>query len=81
MSDRERGLYQKYIVERIHDPARKHIDCNYFVLDLTVGHDPFVAAALRTYAMGCRAEYPLLFKDLLDIVGKLDEANLQKGVE
>jgi len=76
--DRERGLYRKYRVERLDDPTKKHERCSYFVLDLMDGHDPFVAPALRAYAMACRAEYPLLFEDLINIAAFLEDAQLAK---
>ena len=71
MSDQERGLYKKYWVERINDKDGKHKNCPFFVLDLD--HDPHAVPALRAYAMSCRKEYPLLFKDLLGIVGKREQ--------
>lgn len=64
--DRERGLYDKYHVERKEDPTGKHRDCNYFVLDLK--HDKFAAAALRAYAWACASEYPDLARDICLIV-------------
>ena len=71
-TDQERGFYQKYHVQRLDDPTGKHDECKYFVLDLTHGHDPFVAPALRAYAMACRVEYPLLFEDLLKIAAAME---------
>lgn len=65
MSQRDRGLYEKFYVERTdggHKPGEKHEGCNYFVLDLT--HDPHAIPALRAYAESCAAEYPLLAADL-----------------
>ena len=67
MDDQTRGLYDKYIVERTdEDPDGQYEDCKYFVLDLT--NDKHAIYALKYYAMSCRREYPLLFKDLLDII-------------
>lgn len=60
--DRQRGLYGKYLVERVSDPAGKHDACRYFVLDPQ--HDPHAAAALRAYADSARDEYPALAADL-----------------
>ena len=62
MSNKDRGLYDKYIVERTDAPNLKHVDCEYFVLDLT--HDPYAIDALLTYASHCEDEYPLLARDL-----------------
>lgn len=48
---RERGLYRKFIVERVDGksaPGQKHDGCEYFVLDLT--HDKRALPALRAYA-------------------------------
>jgi hypothetical protein len=62
-TDEERGLYQKYRVERINDAEGKHDDCFFFVLD--VHHDPFAMPALLEYIKLCRGKYPLLANDLL----------------
>lgn len=62
MSDNERGLYRKYDVRRLNDPAGKHDDCGYYVLDLD--HDRFSGIALLVYADACEAEFPRLSKDL-----------------
>jgi hypothetical protein len=59
------GLYDKFSVERTDGtsaPGQKHDGCKYFVLDLT--HDPFAAPAIRAYVDACRADYPLLARDL-----------------
>lgn len=64
-TDKERGLYRKYKVERLDgssEPGRKHEKCDYFVLDLT--HDPFATPALAAYATACEEEYPELAADL-----------------
>lgn len=74
MSDRERGLYQKFIVTRADgtsEPGQKHEECSYFTLDLV--HDKHAAAALGAYAQSCRAEYPELAKDLDVLAGRLVE--------
>jgi hypothetical protein len=60
--DRACGLYGKYRVERISDPAGKHDDCRFFVLDPQ--HDPHALVALRAYASSARAEFPALAADL-----------------
>lgn len=61
-SDHERGLYGKYLVQRITDPTGKHDHCRYFVLDPR--HDPHALTALRAYADACRADFPALAVDL-----------------
>jgi hypothetical protein len=60
--DQDQGLYRKYNVERLNDPAGKHADCTYYVLDLD--HDKHSVAALLAYADSCEAEYPTLAFDL-----------------
>lgn len=66
--DRQRGLYGKYRVERNNDPAGKHKDCEYFVLDLV--HDKHAIAGLSAYADSCEHEYPLLARDLRSALSK-----------
>ena len=64
-ADRERGLYEKFIVLRSDGssgPGGKHEHCKYFVLDLN--HDKFAAAALDAYATACEGEFPRLAFDL-----------------
>jgi hypothetical protein len=66
MGDKTRGLYNKFIVERVDgsgEEGGKHHGCEYFVLDLT--HDKHAKAALHAYARSCLREYPLLADDLL----------------
>lgn len=78
-SDRERGIYGKYSVERTHDPNGKHENCNYFVLDLI--HDSYGRSALYTYANLCEQEFPLLARDirsLLTLTSKVHEEEMQK---
>lgn len=65
MGDPNRGIYHKFTVTRTDGtsaPGGKHDACFYFVLDLD--HDPHAKAALAAYAESCRADYPLLAKDL-----------------
>ena len=63
MTDKERGLYQKYLVTRTDgNPTGKHERCFYFVLDTI--HDPFAIPALKAYADACREEYPQLAKGI-----------------
>ena len=72
MGDRNRGLYEKFIVERTDgqsEPGRKHDECEYFVLDLT--HDPFALPALMSYWAACEDEYPLLARDLTDKIEEM----------
>lgn len=61
--DTNRGVYYKYEVRRLNDPAGKHANCTFFVLDLN--HDEFAVPALRAYARACRKKFPALAKDLL----------------
>ena len=71
MGDRNRGLYEKFMVERrdgSSEPGGKHHDCLYYVLDLS--HDKYAVPALRAYAEHCKAEYPALAEDLF---AKADE--------
>ena len=66
MSDKERGIYQKYNVIRTDGssgPGGKHEHCNYWVLDLI--HDKHAIAAYRAYAESCAEEYPVLASDIL----------------
>jgi len=71
--DEERGLYQKYIVQRTDGssaPGGKHEQCDVFVLDLT--HDRHAIAALEMYAESCADEFPNnLYDDLNDKLAKL----------
>ena len=65
MSDKNKGLYQKFRVTRTDgrsEMGHKHAGCKYFVLDLT--HDTHAPAAIRAYADSCRDEYPALAADL-----------------
>lgn len=81
MSDRNKGLYNKFKVERTDGksaPGEKHHGCEYFVLDLT--HDPYALAAIRAYAEECRKEYPFLADDLLDMARDMDIAQSLEGV-
>jgi hypothetical protein len=69
-SDAERGLYEKFVVERTDGsdgPGGRHYGCRYFVLDLD--HDPHSLPALRAYAESCAADSPKLAADLLALAG------------
>ncbi len=72
--DRERGLYEKYMVTRTDGSDAgdcKHEYCEYFVLDLM--HDPFALPALRAYRSACMKEYPELARDLAsEVVEMMD---------
>lgn len=57
-TDRTRGLYAKYHVERVDGKAKGP----YFVLAYRT--DPHARAALAAYADSCRADYPALAADL-----------------
>lgn len=46
--DRDLGLYGKFKVERLNDPAGKHAGCRFFVLDPQ--HDPIARATVADYA-------------------------------
>jgi hypothetical protein len=66
MSDRTRGLFEKFIVRRTDgtsEVGKKHDGCEYFVLDMT--HDPYAKAAAQAYVEACRADYPLLAADMV----------------
>ena len=60
--DRNKGVYKKYVVQRINDEKGKHNDCFFFVLDPQ--HDPHARAAMRAYAESCKADNPLLAADV-----------------
>lgn len=57
-SDRDRGLYGKFRVERVDGKDKGP----YFVLGYAT--DPHARSALATYAAACRDEYPTLAADL-----------------
>lgn len=64
-SDAERGLYNKFQVERADGrsaPGEKHAGCEYFVLD--INHDPHAQAALAAYADSCEGDFPKLANDI-----------------
>lgn len=77
-TDKARGLYRKYAVRRLRDPARKHAYCDYFVLDLH--HDPHAVVALRAYAVSCARNYPQLAADLRNRASEADAAFARLGV-
>lgn len=65
MGDKERGLYDKFTVQRRDGRDRfgqKHAGCKYFVLDMD--HDKHALPALKAYAKSCEKEYPFLANDL-----------------
>lgn len=67
--DKNRGLYDKFVVKRTDGrdaPGQKHEKCSYFVMDLT--HDKHAIPALMAYALSCKAEFPTLAADLLQVV-------------
>lgn len=70
--DRDKGFYKKFNVERVEDPENKHIDCEYFVLDLT--HDKFAPKALLAYANACKDEFPILADDIYHLVEEHNNA-------
>lgn len=61
-SDQNRGLYNKYRVERVDGKQRGP----YFVLDYQ--NDPYAAIAVFAYADVVEREYPLLARDLRQAV-------------
>ena len=65
MSDKERGIYNKFTVTRNDgqsERGKKHDGCAYFVLD--IDHDKHAHAALQAYADSCESEYPQLAADV-----------------
>ena len=66
MSDKRRGLYEKFEVRRTDGrdrPGEKHHGCRYFVLDLD--HDPLAYPALVAYAdVAEKVGYRALARDL-----------------
>lgn len=69
IDDRKRGLYQRYTVKRVDGsslPLGRHHHCHYFVIDLN--HDIYAGPALEAYADRCIDQYPLLAKDLYELV-------------
>ena len=76
MNDKERGLYSKYVVNRIDDPTRKHAGCEYFVLD--IDHDPYAIPALQAYAVACRNKYPVLAADIEKLVGSQTNGEIER---
>lgn len=74
MGNPERGLYNKFKVERLDgksEPGEKHHGCYYFVLDLD--HDPHAVPAIDAYADSCESEYPYLAADLRDWLERVKE--------
>ena len=56
------GWYRKFRVERIEGDPEKHLDCDYFVLDLT--HDPMARFSALDYARQCEYTDPQLASDI-----------------
>lgn len=69
--DTQRGMYGKYEVHRLNDPAGKHAECRFFVLDPK--HDENAFRALDVYAQACRVQFPLLANDLDRWIDELEE--------
>ncbi|HHY6930491.1 TPA: hypothetical protein ACV4T7_004442 [Burkholderia ambifaria] len=62
----EQGLYRKFDVRRVDgsdQPGGKHVDSEYFVLDLK--HDVHARTAIRAYAVACATTHPHLSVDLM----------------
>jgi hypothetical protein len=77
MSDVEKGLYEKFSVERRDGSSNypgKHYGCNYFVLDLK--HDEFAIPALEAYALACSEKFPMLALDLHRKIQELKAAKI-----
>lgn len=78
MNTRNRGLYEKFFVERTDGssgPNGKHDGCEYFVLDLS--HDPHAKPALLAYALAAEADgYVLLARDLRE---RADRVPFERG--
>ena len=73
MSDKNKGIYEKFKVERTDGesaPGEKHHNCRYFVID--IDHDEFASSTLKRYAVACASKYPRLAKDLKEIAMELD---------
>jgi len=68
--DRERGLYSKFLVERMDvEAAQRHRDCDFFVLDLN--HDALAIPALEAYVKAARENgYHKLAADLQKKIDK-----------
>jgi hypothetical protein len=70
MSDKNRGVYDKFMVARADgqsESGKKHYGCFYFVLDCD--HDPHAMPALLTYADSCEAAgFKKLAEDLRNLV-------------
>lgn len=63
------GLYPKFSVQKTNDPDNKHLECSYFVLDLT--HDPAARRAAIYYADLIRRHNPELADDLTKMVEEI----------
>jgi hypothetical protein len=66
------GLIQKYFVQRLADPERKHDHCDFFVLDLS--HSDAAVEAAKTYARLTGNQ-----RLLLDIEEKFPSAGMGGG--
>jgi hypothetical protein len=78
VDDRDRGYYQKFLVERLDGSSGKggkHEGCEYFVLDLN--HDEYAIPALEAYAQRCFPAYSKLARDLW---AKVDAMRVRFGL-
>lgn len=79
MDDRQRGLVPKYRAIKIDNPnleavdAREPIKIAGFPMEevtdpffLMLFSDPHARRAIKTYALSCAPEYPVLAKELMD---------------
>lgn len=72
MGQKEKGIYEKFRVERTDGtstPGQKHDGCFYFVLD--INHDPHAVPALKAYADAAQADgYDLLAIDIRSMLSR-----------
>lgn len=68
---KDRGLEKRYEVKRLNDPAKKHKDCKYFVLDPQ--HDKYALPALKGYAQSVLFEYPTLGREILEWIRNISQ--------
>lgn len=80
MSDKQKGLCEKFKVTRTDGSSKKggkHHNCVYFVIDTT--HDKYAYFALNAYAEACKSEYPQLAKDLKSITKMMEDCEPHKS--
>lgn len=67
MSDNT-GIEARYLVKKIEDPAGKHDDCFFFVLDPK--HDKHAQMAMVAYALSVQGENPVLAQELEEVADR-----------